>query len=149
MSSKLTSKCRAQWSLSSYQVWKKSVCKCLNTSQCLGGGGGGGEGGCFFINKITSAKFSPWLLNRWDKLSKGFITSNSIQIHWKLCEIIDTEVFAFLHSCDLESRTKSNRLVWNVEFNSSPYQVWANPFINVWMHTNVKVCVLSPMLKFS
>ena len=29
---------------------------------------------------------------------------NSIQI---LCEIIDTEVFTFSHSCDLESRSRS------------------------------------------
>ena len=51
-------------------------------------------------------------------MSMRFITpaslnsiSNSIQIDRELCKIVDAEVFAFLHSCDLESRLRSIRIV--------------------------------------
>ena len=40
---------------------------------------------------------------------------NSIQIHSKLCEILDAEVFAVLHSHDLESKSRVNRVESNVE----------------------------------
>ena len=60
----------------------------------------------------------PWILIWWDKTSMRFITStslnsipNSIQINWKVCEIMGVEVFAFSHSCDLESSSRSIRPV--------------------------------------
>ena len=68
-------------------------------------------------------------------------TANYFPINLKLCEIIGTEVFAFSHSCDLESRSRSIRLVQNVEYNSIYLHVKfeSNRFINVRMHANVKV----------
>ena len=36
---------------------------------------------------------------------------NSIQIDQIFYEIIDADIFAFSHSCDLESRSRSVRLV--------------------------------------
>ena len=49
--SRLVSKCRVQWSLSPYQFWKTSVCKCPNVSKCYRV--------CFFFDKITLVGFSP------------------------------------------------------------------------------------------
>ena len=78
------------WLPSSNEVWKRLVCKCLNTNI-----------------PMKSCKYGslPWIL-RWTR----FITltslnsmPNSIQIDWKLSEVTATEVSAFLHSCDLDS----------------------------------------------
>ena len=63
---------------------------------------------------------------------------NSIQIKWKLWEMIGTEVFASLHSCDLEPQPKSLRLHQNIQFNSI-YHTNFEPiqYINVWVHANI------------
>ena len=72
---------------------------------------------CFFRRSHRYGSL-PWLLNGQDKMSMKFITPTSlnripnfIQINWKLCELIGTQLFSFSHSCDLESRSKSITLV--------------------------------------
>ena len=93
----LVSNCTVYWCLSSHQVWKKFICKCLNTSQCLS---------FFQWNHVS------WILSliNGDKMNIRLIrlailnsTPNSIQIHFPHGEIIDTEFFSFLHPCNLES----------------------------------------------
>ena len=71
-----------------------------------------------FLTKSNKYGSLPWILNRCDKMSMKFIKllnpnsrANSIKIHWKLGEIIGAEVFAFSHSCDLQSKSRSIRLV--------------------------------------
>ena len=86
------------------------------------------------------------MLNRWNKISMRFTTPSlnskphSIRIDVKLCEIIGAEVFAFSNSCNLESRSRSILLVWNVEYNSVYHHTKfeSNWFIYVWMLANVK-----------
>ena len=95
-SSNLISKCGVQRSLSSYQAWKRLVCKCMPIFFFFLNGGGGGS-------EIMQVRFSS--LNTGigeDKMIVRFIRptslndrSNSIQICSILCEITDTEVFAF------------------------------------------------------
>ena len=74
-----------------------------------------------------------WILHVRNEMSARFITStslnskqNSFQINIKLCEIIGIEVFAFLHFCDLESRSRSIRQVskCGVQLYLSLKQVW-------------------------
>ena len=68
-------------------------------------GGGGGGGG----NEMIYLGFSPLILIGLDEVSITFIGPASvnsiptaIQIDQKLCEITGKEIFAFLHTCDLE-----------------------------------------------
>ena len=86
----------------------------------------------------------PWILNGQDKINMRFITltnlnsiPHSIQIDWKLCEIIGAEVFAFSQSCDLESTSRSIRLVLKcrVQYYLLSYQVWIKS-----THTHPNVC---------
>ena len=63
-------------------------------------------------------------------------TPNSIQIDWKLCEIIGA-AFSFLDSCDLESRSKldqNQNTKWNTIYHN---KFELNQFINVGMCANV------------
>ena len=66
--------------------------------------------------------------------------SNSIQIDWKLCEVIDADVIDFWHICDLEW-SRSNRLYQNVEFNNIYHHTnfKLNQFINVRMHASLNI----------
>ena len=88
----------------------------------------------------------PWILNGWDQVRMNFITPtslnsipHSIQTNWKLCEKTDAKMFAFSHSCDLEWKSRSIRLVPNEESKSIQQQTKfePNPFLNVWMHANI------------
>ena len=59
--------------------------------------------------------------------------------------MIDAEVFAFLHSCDLESRQGPLDYYENVEYNSTYHQskFESNPFVNIRTYANIKVFWLS------
>ena len=119
------------------KFWKKLVCKCLNTSQC--------ESFVWFVNVSVQVNVKVLLsksykkdsltsiLNRRNKIRMRFMTPvslntypNSFQINWKLCQTIATEVFPFSHTCDLESSSRSMKLVWKCRVQQclSPYQVW-------------------------
>ena len=89
-----------------------------------------------FSNDLSS--YLLWVLNRQDKMNMRFIRptnlnsrSNSIQTDWKLCEIIG-KVFAFSHTSDLESRSRSIRQVskCRVQQYLSAYQVCIHKCMN-------------------
>ena len=73
-----------------------------------------------------------WKPNGRLQMSTKFITStilnstpNSIQIDRNLYEIIAAEVFAFLHSCGLDSKSRSITLVPKCRVHLSSDQVWS------------------------
>ena len=78
-------KIKRKWSLSWYQVWKKSICKCLNTSACS-----------FLQRSYISQIIILSMLHGRDWMSMIIITPASlnsmphpIQIDWYLSEITD------------------------------------------------------------
>ena len=103
---------------------KKWVWKHPRTNQC--------ERVCFVFlkqNHISRFLFPDYWIDKkeWVWVSSDQSLNSiptSIHINEKLCEIINSEVFAFLQSCDLELGSWSNRLVLNCSSLSS-YQVYA------------------------
>ena len=69
---------------------------------------------------------------------------NSIQKDRKFCDIIAAEEFALLHSCDLESRSRSTKVVLKCRVQNIHLQTRfeSNPVINVRIHTKVTVFLL-------
>ena len=65
---------------------------------------------------------------------------NSIQIDWTCCETIGAQVLAFLHFCELESRSRSIRLVskCRIQQNLLSHQVWIK---SVYQHPNAYKCL--------
>ena len=110
------------------------------------------------IHKVLSFEYYidktkwVWILHGWNKMRIRFIkpTSlnsrpNSIQIHLKLWERIGTEVFASSHSCDLESWSRSHRLVSKCTVQNIYHHTEFEPnlFINIWMCANAKLLLCS------
>ena len=97
---------------------------------------------CFFMKSCK--KGSPlWILKGQDKMRMKFITPtnlniipNSTQIN---CQIIVAELFALSHSCDLESRSRSIRLVskCRVQQYRSSTKFKSNSSVNIQMHANI------------
>ena len=88
------------------------------------------------------------MLNGEDKMSLRFITPTSlhniptsIQIDWKLCDIISAEIFAFSHSCDTDWMSGHTDQYQNVEYNNIYHHTKfeQNRWMDVRMHANVTV----------
>ena len=69
---------------------------------------------------------------------------NFIQIDRKVCEIVWAKIFAFLHSCDLESMSRSidwyHKVKYNIIYHHTKYE--SNPFIHARVHANALVYFL-------
>ena len=115
----------------------------MQTNVTERGGEGGGE------TKIPLLGYSPLIID-WMR-SNGYeihqilnlnSTPNSIQTDTGFWEITGTETFAFMHTCDLESRSRSCRPVTNVQFSSIYHHTTLNQISS-------RMSEYLPTLKFS
>ena len=111
-SSKLKSNCRVYLCITPYQVWNKKSSQVSWQMMMLS------------VYLMKSLQHTPLIITYTKKVSMSFNkpkgranTQNFIQIDTEISEKNDSEVFDFSYKCDLEWRTRSFKLVSNVEFS--------------------------------